>query len=192
MARKKRSKAQYSNSSDSPLTQVSVYDSGRWSFAALDSPTYSNLTQDFYLISYKFGILRENQSDPATPAQIAEAGAYIAKDKMGSLTIIAADQVEKIFPRIITDVPVTPSTSASLTDPKFITNIVRKTRNEESNSIQVGTDRQFANQAPRTTIIILDSGVQRSLVTQEDTTEPTGSTPDSPPRSIQAIPIPGY
>mgnify|MGYP003632638951 CR=1 FL=1 len=192
MARKKRSKTTYSNSLDSPLTQVSVYDAGRWFFATLASPTYSNLTQDFYLMSYKFGILRENQIDPAAPAQMDEAGGYVAKDKMGMLSIVAADQIEKIFPRIITDVPITPLTSTSLTDPNFITNIVRKTRNLESNSIQVGTDREFSNQTPRTTIIIMDSGVQHSIVTPEDTTVTINPTTDSPTRTIQAIPIPGY
>jgi len=191
MVRKKRTKSQYSNSLDSPLTQVSIYDKGRWFFATLATPTYSNLTQNYYLISFKFGILRENQSNPATPAQLSEAGAYVAKDKMGMLSIVAADQIEKIFPRIITDVPVTPLTSTSLTNPNFLTSIVRKTRNLESNTIQVGTDREFSNQTPRTTIIVLDSGVQQSIVTQEDTNSTTNSTTNSP-TPIIPIPIPGY
>ena len=51
-----------------PLTQLSVYFDGRWTFAEFSTPTRTTETQSFYLISYPFGLVRQGVANPAQRA----------------------------------------------------------------------------------------------------------------------------
>tara|TARA_R110000796_G_C14391212_1_gene416465 strand:+ start:128 stop:721 length:594 start_codon:yes stop_codon:yes gene_type:complete len=176
-----------------PLTRLSVYFEGQWTFATLSTPTRSTETQSFYLISYSFGLVRQGVANPAQRALNGEAGSYAIQDRDGSLSMATPAQYEQLFPRILVDRPAPPTTSQLLQDPNYLTNVVRKSRNEGSNTIQVGNNT-FNNTVSNQTIVILPSGQQRAVLASDPNdpfnvvTDPV--VPDEPRTGPQAIPRP--
>tara|TARA_R110002051_G_scaffold325166_1_gene426102 strand:+ start:324 stop:908 length:585 start_codon:yes stop_codon:yes gene_type:complete len=165
-----------------PLTKLSVYYEGQWVFATLKTPTSTTSTQDFYLISYDFGLVQKNETLPSKKIFNGKAGSYVIKDADGSLTMATPEQYDRVFPRNIIDPPILPTTSMLLKDPKYLTNIVRKSRNEASNTIQVGSST-FKNTEAKKTIVILPSGKQAAVLIKEphDPFDSTPATDDTEP-----------
>jgi len=171
-----------------PLTRLSVYFEGQWAFATFNTPTRTTETQSFYLISLPFGLVRQGVLTPSKRVITGKPGSYAILDRDGSLTMATPEQYEMIFPRILIDRPLPPITSKELVNTKHITNVVRKSRNEGSNTIQVGT-QTFNNTLPNKTITILPSGVQVAVL-REDPNDPfqVSTTPEGGPTPI---PVPG-
>ena len=175
-----------------PITQLSVYFEGRWTFAEFSTPTRTTETQSFYLISYPFGLVRQGVANPAQRALNGDAGSYAIQDRDGSLSVATPAQYEQLFPRILVDRPAPPTTSQLLQDPNYLTNVVRKSRNEDSNTIQVGNNT-FNNTVANQTIVILPSGQQRAVLASDPNdpfnvvTDPV--VPDEPRTGPQAIHI---
>tara|TARA_R110001583_G_scaffold3329_1_gene21612 strand:- start:562 stop:1143 length:582 start_codon:yes stop_codon:yes gene_type:complete len=178
-----------------PITRLSVYYNGQWTFADFSTPTRTTETQSFYLISYTFGLVRQGEANPAQRAFNGDAGSYAIQDRDGSLSIATPTQYAQLFPRRLVDRPAPPLTSALLADPKYLTNVVRKSRNEGFNTIQVGANT-FNNTEPNQTIVILPSGQQQAVLASDPNdpynvvTDPV--VPTEPITGPQAIPIPGY
>lgn len=160
-----KSKKQY------PLTKVGVRYEGQWVFATLAVPTRKTRTQDLYLISYPFGLVKQAERNPAKTSWNGKAGSYIAKSSDGTLAIITPEDYARLFPRKDINPPSKPITSSNLTDPNYITNTVRKSRAEDSNTIQVGTTNTFTSVDPNRSIIITPAGVQEGLLTSGDPDE---------------------
>ena len=142
-----------------PLTRLSVYLKGKWTFADFGTPTNATETQSFYLVSYHFGLVRQGVQDPSTRSVRGKPGSYAILDRDGSLTMATPEQYETIFPRRILDTLPPSPTSEMLKNPNHITNTIRKSRNEGSNTIQVG-NKTFNNTDPKGSITILPSGQQ--------------------------------
>ena len=173
---------------EKPLTHLSVYHAGQWSFATFNTPTRTTETQSFYLINLPFGLVRQGVLTPATRVITGEPGSYAIQDRDGSLTMATPEQYKMIFPRLLINRPSPPINSTNLINPKHITNVVRKARNEGSNTIQVGT-QTFNNTLPHKTITILPSGVQVAVL-REDPNDPyqVATTPEGGPTPL---PVPG-
>jgi hypothetical protein len=176
---------------ENPLTKLSVYFEGEWRFATVDTPTRSTETQQFYLISYPFRLVGQNQMDPTKGMRNGEAGSYAILDRDGSFSIATPAQYQQLFPRTLIDRPSPPLTSAVLEDPNYLTNTVRKQRNRVSNTIQVGANT-FSNTVPKQTIVILPSGAQQAVLRDEPVDPFQNITLPEPEDEEPPPPLPGY
>ena len=142
-----------------PLTRLSVYLKGKWTFANFGTPINTTETQSFYLVSYPFGLIRQGVNNPAKRSVRGKPGSYVIISLDGSLTMATPEQYAMIFPRRIIDTPPPKQTSEMLKNPNHMTDVMRKARNEGSNTIQVG-NKTFNNTDPKGSILILPSGEQ--------------------------------
>lgn len=177
---------------ENPLTKLSVFYEGQWTFATLQNPTSTTESQEYYLISYEFGLVPKNESLPSKFALRGKAGSYAIKASDGTLSTVTDEQYQRAFPSVLLDRPAPPITSALLTDPKYLTDTVRKTKNEDSDSIQVGQST-FKNTDPTKTILILPSGKQVAVL-RDDPVDPFQNitTEEEPEDEEPPPPLPGY
>jgi hypothetical protein len=124
-----------------PLINLSVYANGRWSFATLNAPTVVTSDQNFYLISYPFGLLTKAQSNPAKFSIKGEPGDYVSQDIQGTLALVKASVFALQFPGPQQITPPPPS-SESLKDPNFLTKIQEGSVDKNSDKVMIG-DRQY-------------------------------------------------
>ena len=142
-------------------TKLSVLVQGAWTFATLETPTIQNSEQEYFYMPYRYGVVATNQNDPIKTFARWNAGGYVARNSQGNLSIVSAESFRRQFPPKRLDPPMVPYTSANLTDPLFLTKVVRKERAKDSNTIQIG-NRTFESTTPNRTIVIQSSGEQTS------------------------------
>ena len=175
---------------DHPHTKLSVEYEGQWVFATLATPTRVTETQSFYLISYPFGLVKQAERNPRKTTLNGKIGSYVAKNNDGTLTVVTKEEYDRLFPRSLKDRPYTPVTSDALTDPNYLTTIVRKSRAKDSNTIQVGTNNTFTSVNANTSIIITPAGVQEGLVVSGTTDPYQVGDPPEPETGTEPVPFP--
>ena len=146
-----------------PLKRLSVYVKGLWAFATFETPTSELNSQKFYYMKYDFGLLPTTQKDPKKALIKGVKGQYVAQDALGVLCVVSAEDYATIFPKKVIDQKPQPAFSSSLSDPRVITNVLRKSKRKDSNTIQVGTSTTFISVDPKRTISITPTGIQRGL-----------------------------
>lgn len=117
----------FSTPLDKRLTRLSVYSEGFWTFGsprATESFRISDLT--FLRSKKKFGILRNDQNDPARPAIIGNPGDYIVSDQQGNLRKITKKEFEILYPKKTFSQDNNLVNSRSLSNPDFLTKVVDK------------------------------------------------------------------
>jgi hypothetical protein len=107
------------------LTKLVVYLNGSWQFASLTNPLRTDEGQSYYRIDKRFGLVRSTSNNPKNAKIFGDAGEYIAVDSTGEMSLVKADQYKRLFPAS-NPTPNPPTSSKELSDPNFLTNIVRK------------------------------------------------------------------
>ena len=121
--------------------QLCVYINGSWQFAVPTSPVKQTdyNTVSYYKINKKFGITNSSIKNPAKTVKRGEAGDYLVENASQEYGIMKASEYKRLFPA-----PLQTSqggqkthtvTSAALTNPKFITNIVKENEKPSSNRL---------------------------------------------------------
>ena len=108
-----------------PFTKLSVYINGRWEFATLSNPIITKDDQSYYRMVYRFGLTKDSVNDPAKFSQLGEPGDYVAMDSTGELSLVKKQQYNQIFPQQNIKPKKMLDSSAKLSDPNYITKIVR-------------------------------------------------------------------
>jgi hypothetical protein len=127
---------------DKPLTRLSVYLNGRWSFAAPSSATRITEDQKFYLISYPFGLIKSGGNNPANYSIKGEPGDYVAINNQGFLSLVTKSNYSLLFPNP-QQIPTAPPTSTLLKNPNFLTKTQAESVDKDSDKVLIG-DRTFS------------------------------------------------
>jgi len=130
------------NRKDKPLTRLSVYYNGRWSFATLENPTRTTSDQNFYLVSSPFGLIREGVTNPSKYAVKGKAGEYVSVDKQGRLALVRSDLWALLFPKN-QQIPTAPPSSELLRNKNFLTKTLQESVDKDSDKVLIG-DRTFS------------------------------------------------
>ena len=148
---------------DTPLTRVTVYFNGKWSFANLSSPTKSTEDQNFYLISYSFGLTKSNVLNPAQFSVKGDPGDYVSLDRQGVLALVTASNYALLFPSS-QQIPTPPPSSEQLRNPNFLTKIQLESVDKDSDKVLIG-DREFSlPSTQKKTITIIETPTGQSQV----------------------------
>jgi len=107
-------------------TQLSVKANGRWQFTTLARASKRAEGLSYYRIQFPFGLVNSKTRDPKIIMQYGEPGDYVSIDRLGELSLVKKDMYDLRFPKKDTRPQTIPTTSKKLSDPKFITDIVRK------------------------------------------------------------------
>ena len=106
-------------------TQLSVKVNGGWQFATLQRASKRLNGLSYYRIQFPFGLVNSRANNPKIIMEYGDPGDYVAMDRLGELSLVKKDMYDMLFARPKN--PVTrPVSSKKLSDPKFITDIVRK------------------------------------------------------------------
>ena len=120
-----------------PLTKFSIKLNGSWTFATPVNPVRTG-EMEYYKISYPFGVVRETQSDPSKTFMRGMSGDYLVKSPSGELGVVTKQIYELTFPKKIAN-PKKPSTSSkTLNNKDFLTNVVRQYEQRQSNTTAGG------------------------------------------------------
>ena len=129
------------------FTKISVYLNGQWQFATLVNPIAVDNNQSFYRIDYKFGLAKSSQENPKKFSLFGNPGDYVAIDNVGIYSLVKKDQYKQLFnsksigqSSVVptqTSTNATPTTSASLKNPNYITEVVKGLAPKTSNSTTV-------------------------------------------------------
>ena len=120
-----------------PLTLLSVYRNGRWSFATPTALIKTVNQQQYYLISETFGLVKQGTNNPKFTAARGKPGDYVARDKTGVYALVTADYYKLLFPPANANPPAVPDNSEKLKNPNFITNILKGSKPTVSNSTTI-------------------------------------------------------
>lgn len=87
------------NQPDDVTTKFSVFRSGAWSFANLNSLTFTKITDnlEYSRPQYRFGIVYSREIDPRNVFAEGMIGDYILKDSDGNLSIVKKDEFNKKY-----------------------------------------------------------------------------------------------
>ena len=148
---------------DTPLTRITVYFNGKWSFANLSSPTKYTEDQNFYLINYPFGLTKSNVLNPAHFSVKGDPGDYVSLDRQGALALVTASNYALLFPGP-QEIPTPPPSSEQLRDPNFLTKIQLESVDKDSDKVLIG-DREFSlPSTQKKTITIIETPTGQSQV----------------------------
>jgi hypothetical protein len=107
-------------------TQLSVKVNGGWQFATLQRASKRLNGLSYYRIQFPFGLVNSRANDPKIIMEYGDPGDYVAMDRLGELSLVKKDMYDLQFAKPNTRPEVRPVNSKKLSDPKFITDIVRK------------------------------------------------------------------
>ena len=129
------------------FTKISVYLNGQWQFATIVNPIAVDNNQSFYRIDYKFGLVKSSQNNPKKLSLFGNPGDYVAIDNVGIYSLVKKDQYKQLLnsksigqSSVVptqTSTNATPTTSASLKNPNYITEVVKGSAPKTSNSTTV-------------------------------------------------------
>ena len=148
---------------DRPLTRISVYFSGRWSYANPNTPSRKTVDQNFYLISYPFLLHRSGLTDPSKGLLQGAPGDYMAQDMQGVMSLVKASQYALLFPS--TQHPtIKPTSSENLRNPNFLTKIQLESVDKDSDKVLIGSKTFSLPTTQKKTITIIETPNGQSQV----------------------------
>lgn len=115
------------------LTRVSIYVDGVWRFGRLLTPTQIAENQNIYRMSVPFALVASTENNPRKGLLTGRPGDYVAADRSGELSLITVEQYNLRFPSRRKPA-YKPETSEKLKGGDYITEIVRGSSPQRSNS----------------------------------------------------------
>ena len=179
------------NKQDGPLTRLSAYFNGSWSWATLVNPTKIGAEQSFYRINYPFGLHKNNSSDPAKYYIKGNPGEYVSSNKQGTLDLVTEFDYAQLFPTL-QDIPTTPPSSNQLSDPNFLTKTQQESVDKDSDMVMIGDKAFSLPTTTKKTITVIETLTGQAQVYYNESTDSTDSSglPTSTPTLRETSPIP--
>ena len=153
------------NKQDRPLTKLSTFVNGRWSFTSLISPTKTTEAQNFYRIDSVFGLLKSGTIQPTKYSIKGSSGDYVAQDtKLGTLSLVTKENYLLLFPSLIPAPPATPPQSSQLQDPNFLTKIQQESLETDSDKVLIGNRTFSLPSTTKKTVSVIDTPTGQAKV----------------------------
>jgi hypothetical protein len=118
------------------LFGVTMYINGVWVFSFPTNLVRSDYQSNYYLVDYKFGLVRSGETNPRNIAVMGAPGDYVSYDtRTGALSHIPAKLFTTLFPPPNINPPKRTRNSEDIRNPKFLTKIQQETDGPPSDKV---------------------------------------------------------